>query len=129
MSYEKINIGVDSLSDAIQAELKLLPEMITEELDKEAKKIAKDASVKLKQVSIKRTGRYADSWSFKQSGRTRDGTTYLIHNVKHYRLTHLLENGFMHKRAKRKIQGRPRIKPVELEAISRFERAAGGIIK
>ena len=126
---EKIKIGSDSLSAAVKKQLNVLPELIAKEIDKEAKKAAKHARNRLKAESPKRSGNYSKSWAVKPTPKSRTGGEYTVHNVKHYRLTHLIEKGFQHQRAGRKIPGRPRIKPIEIEAVERFERAVGGIIK
>lgn len=52
------------------------------------KKAARDTASRLKNTSAKRTGDYARGWTTKQNK-----TETIVHNSKHYQLTHLLENG------------------------------------
>lgn len=54
--------------------------------------VAKLAVQKLKTTSPKRTGEYARSWTSKKE-RTRGIEHVIVHNSKHYQLTHLLNNG------------------------------------
>ena len=64
---------------------------------------ASDIAVKmLKEDSKKRTGEYASDWAKKEQYYRGLGTTYVVYNRKHYRLTHLLENP-------RKIKDRNRV--------------------
>lgn len=76
------------------------------------KKVAKESAQKLKSTSPRRTGSYASSWSVKQV----NDKDAIVHNTKHYRLTHLLENGHVVKNKKGTYGRAPAIKhiaPVE----------------
>lgn len=53
-----------------------------------AKKAAAAAAKELRSESPKRTGAYADDWTY-----TTRGDHVVVYNRKHYQLTHLLENG------------------------------------
>lgn len=52
---------------------------------------AKIAVRMLKANSKRRTGKYKNSWAYKQQYVRGVGTSYVVYNRKHYRLTHLLE--------------------------------------
>lgn len=76
------------------------------------KTVAKEASKRLKSTSPKRSGAYASGWSVKQV----DEMTAVVHNTKHYQLTHLLENGHVVRNKKGTYGRAPAIKhiaPVE----------------
>lgn len=58
-----------------------------------ANKTARDAVSELKSTSPKRHGDYARGWSVKREPARGGLTDFIVHNSKHYQLTHLLENG------------------------------------
>lgn len=64
-----------------------------EALDEAAKKAAEITKDQLRNTSPG-SGEYAKSWNVKNQS-TRTNPSYIVHNVKHYRLTHLLERGHM----------------------------------
>jgi len=90
-----------------------------------AQKVAKEASQKLRNTSPKDSGEYAKSWGVKKEMSTFGVVTAIVHNRKHYRLTHLLENGHVVKNGKG-TYGRTspikHIEPVEEWANEEFER-------
>lgn len=55
--------------------------------------ISKEAVQKLRNTSPKRTGAYARSWTLKKLSSYGGIDDVVVHNSKHYQLTHLLENG------------------------------------
>lgn len=98
-------------------------EQVGEKTDQILKKVARDTVKELKSSSPKDKGDYAKSWAVKsvKSGRL---TSYVVHNKKHYQLTHLLEKGHA-KRNGGRVSARVHIKPAETngikEAIERLE--------
>lgn len=61
---------------------------------------AADIAVKMiRRDSKKRTGAYAKDWAKKQEKTWRLGSTWVVYNKKHYRLTHLLEKDHPFKNA------------------------------
>lgn len=58
-----------------------------------ANQTAREAANQLKNKSPKRTGAYARSWTVKREPARGGMIDYVVHNSKHYQLTHLLENG------------------------------------
>ena len=84
-------------------------------------------------LELKRTSRqlfngnaYASSWKTSVLEHSRYGQRNVIHNEKHYRLTHLLENGHNNPRAKNPgaktfTQGRPHIGLAEAHAMQMLE--------
>lgn len=63
---------------------------VQEKIAEKAQKVAKEASVELKNTSPKDTGNYAKGWrvkTFKKKGEIE----CIVHNATHWQLTHLLE--------------------------------------
>lgn len=52
------------------------------------------------------TGKYADSWTAEKVAKGRIYTKWVVHNVEHYRLTHLLENGHVSRNGTGRTFGR-----------------------
>lgn len=57
------------------------------------KKNAEETCQDLKNTSPKRTGAYARDWAVKTERGGAGSKIFIVHNKKHYQLTHLLENG------------------------------------
>lgn len=89
-------------------------EATNEAIDKDSK----EAVRKLKDTSPKRPGggAYARSWTVKREKGAGGIRTAIVHNAKHYRLTHLLENGHISKNqfgSYGRVPAIKHIKPVE----------------
>lgn len=116
-----VRIDPGQLSAAIMAELSKYQGATDEVLDHAAKTAAQHAVMELNAKSPSRTGKYAKSWAVKVGGTA----TVIVHNKKHYRLTHLLEHGHAKVISGRRLPGNvaaiPHIEPVERETIREFE--------
>ena len=114
----------NDISAQIIQTLRRYTDEVTEKVDQAAKEISTQAANKLKSTSPKRTGKYAASWTTKKVG-----DKWVVHNKKHYRLTHLLEKGHAKVNGGR-VSAKVHIRPVEQEAINEFvsqvERAVEG---
>lgn len=108
-------ININELSNEINRQLQLYARQTNETVDATAKKVATDGVEKLKANSPKRTGSYAKSWTFKKKN-----GAYVVHNEKHYRLTHLLEKSHAKVNGGRTSK-HVHIKPVEQKMIQDFE--------
>ena len=91
--------------------------------------VAEEAADELKQTSPKRRkhgGAYARSWSVKEE-KKRTFASAIVHNKKHYQLTHLLEFGHARAGGGRKVDPIVHIEPVnvrsEEEAVKRITEA------
>ena len=115
---------INSLANEITRALRQYTNEVQEEVNEAAEEVATDAVDKLKQSSPERTGRYAKSWT-----KTKKGDKWIVHNKKHYRLTHLLEKGHAKVNGGR-VGAKVHIAPVEHNAINDFiervERAVEG---
>lgn len=115
-----MSIKVEQLASAIEKELTMYSEAVTEEVKKAVDDVAKEAVAELKQGSPRRTGKYAADWTKKnmyESTRTKRNTVY---NKGHYQLSHLLENGHA-KRGGGRVGARVHIEPIEEKAIETLE--------
>lgn len=57
------------------------------------RKASRNAVKELKTTSAKRSGDYAKDWAVKTESGFGKSKVFIVHNRKHYMLTHLLENG------------------------------------
>lgn len=83
---------------AIEGILLEYGEEVNAVLDKAVSSVAEDSAIKLRghrKFNPRRnpSGKYAESWKAEQVTKGRIYTKWVVHNVEHYRLTHLLENG------------------------------------
>lgn len=85
----------NSISHQIDEILTTYTNQVKEVMENTIEEEAKDTAKELKSTSPERSGAYARSWKV-----TKRGNTYIVHNAKHYRLTHLLENGHVVRNAK-----------------------------
>ena len=84
-------------------------------VDREAAKASKTLVDDLKRDSPNRTGEYSRSW-----GRIRQGGIYIVRNVKHWRLTHLLENGHEKPGGHGRVRAFPHIRKNAEKAVKNF---------
>lgn len=113
-------VSINDFDEALMDELKALKSQVRAVLDFEAEEIAKESVKKLKSTSPKRTGKYANSWSYKDTS-DRLKKQYTVYNKKHYRLTHLLEFGHIVVATGGRTKEIPHIKPAEEWARQEFE--------
>lgn len=110
-------INVNNLAVEINRQLALYANQTDEKVQQIAEKVTDDGVDKLKVSSPKSPGggKYAGSWTKKKVGKR-----FVVHNKKHYRLTHLLEKGHAKVNGGR-VAAQPHIKPVEQKMIRDFE--------
>lgn len=101
---------------SVEIQMKKILDQVDKEvqdaMDEGMKQVAKEAVSKLKSSSPRKTGKYARGWTTKQI----DKNGIVVHNSKHYQLTHLLENGHVIRNKKGtygRTAGIKHIKPVE----------------
>lgn len=90
------------------------------DIEEVTKSTAADTVKDLKSSSPKKSGKYGKSWSRKQDSNVYLNKNYIIHNKKHYQLTHLLEFGHATVNGGR-VEAKPHIKQAEERGIRNFE--------
>lgn len=102
------------LSAQIAKSLSEYTDKVKDVLETTSEEVSKETVKKLKEISPKRTGKYARAWTRKK---TLNG--YVVYNKRYY-LTHLLEKGHA-KRGGGRVQGKAHIKPAEVFSVETFE--------
>ena len=119
-------VTVDELAEAVGKELGDYFDDITEDVKNAVEVTTRECVAEIKQRSPKRTGNYSRSWTATEVFNRRGSIRFTVHNKKHYRLTHLLEDGHAKKNGGR-VEGTPHIAPAEQNAeknlIKRIEEA------
>lgn len=94
----KVNVNMDDLSDEIRDYLNQYKYQLTTEIEGALEETAKWGVDALKEGGPykEQTGEYTKDWDYKENkkfSRLNNLPEFTIYNKKHYRLTHLLENG------------------------------------
>ena len=95
-------------------------ERVNQVVNGSVQKVADEAVKELQDSSPKKTGKYAKGWKRKESTLATGSQSAIIHNDKHYRLTHLLEYGHATVNGGR-VAAKPHIAAVEQKVIKDFE--------
>ena len=107
----------------IEQDLEKILREYTQEVGELTNDVMKDASrgtvQELKNTSPKLSGDYAKDWAVKVERGAGGSAVFIVHNRKHYMLTHLLENGHALVRGGRtvgEVNPFPHIEPAQQEA-------------
>lgn len=106
-------IKAADLTAAVMAELESYSKEIAEQVDIDVTEVSEIAAERLKETSPKNKGDYAKGWGVTVTGSKPGNKRVIVHNKKHYRLTHLLEKGHANRGGKGRTQAQPHIAPVE----------------
>lgn len=123
-----MGINIDRLAAQIVSNLEGYTTEVIDGIDKSRKQIVKKAVKALQSDSPAKTGVYQKSWSSKDEKFSGQTGTSAIHNKKHYRRTHLLENGHYTRNGGWTV-GKSHIRPVEETVIEEFESAVERVIR
>ena len=115
----------DEVSEVIKGLLDSYATEVRSKIATTSEEIAVQTARRLAQTSPKRKGKnggaYAKSWAVKEMRTNQVGlATWVVHNKKHYRLTHLLEFGHKARGGTRIVGKRPHIKKAEEWANKEF---------
>lgn len=108
-------VDIDDLADAIAEELRAYSDEVAEQLKADIKQVAKECVKDIKKNAPKDTGTYKKGWKVKVAYENEDDIRVVIHNRKHYQLTHLLEHGHA-KVGGGRVEGKTHIRPAEQRA-------------
>lgn len=108
-------IKADELAEAIGEELDAYFEEVSEDVKAAVQSTAAECVAEIKRLSPKRTKKYSRSWITSEVVNQRGTIKIIVHNKRHYRLTHLLENGHAKKNGGR-VEAIPHIAPAEKNA-------------
>ena len=88
-----MSIKIDDLVDVISGTLDEYASEVSESVKDSVKQVAKETVREVKSRSPVRFGNYKKGWGQTTISDTPTKIVISVHNRKHYRLTHLLENG------------------------------------
>ena len=120
------------LTATVDQLLKEYGEDVYQVMDDCVQKVSDQATEKLKDVSMfapggRASGEYSSSWTAEQVTKTRTKSNWVVHNLEHYRLTHLLEKGHVIRNGTQRTYGEtgayPHIAPVNDWANEELPRA------
>lgn len=126
-----------NLHDDIMKVMTTYTQEIAEQVEEAAGRIAAQAQQQLKETSPRSTEKrrkavkvkhYADCWSTQKFKGSRAFRYVIYQNSEKWRIIHLLENGFIHKPDKGKVEGQPHVQPAQEWANREFEKACEKII-
>ncbi len=122
-------IKIDGLNDAIQKELKLYSDRVTEGIKKAVDVVSTDLLANTKADAPAKSGKYKKAMRLKQTANTPFGKTKVWYvAAPHYRLAHLLEYGHATANGGR-ARAFPHIKKNEEQANERLEKEIKDIIR
>ena len=98
---------------------------ITDEVEKIAVSVGKEAVKQLKEISPKKTGVYAKSWKLKKEKGELGKFSVTVYNQKKGYLTHLLEHGHAIHGGTGRAKAIPHISVAEKAAIEKIEKRLG----
>ncbi len=126
-------ISIEDMADAILEELREYSETTEEDLERIAKKVAREGTKKLKATSPRRAGgrkgHYADGWGVKYIKNGNGKFSFVVHNKKKPGLTHLLEKGHQIVPGGGRVRAIPHIKQVEEWCNEEYERRAEAMLR
>ena len=122
------SIRPDELSEAILGIVKEYRQDVADGLKREVKEVGRECRDDIRDHSPRESREYADSWSDHVAFERADDIRIIVYNRKHYRRTHLLENGHL-KAGGGRVNGRAHIRPAEQRAAERLLNRAKVVVR
>ena len=119
MSSDRVSI--DQMASAIMEGLQDYADLATDDLKAAVKKAGTSVRKQIQTTAPSDTGKYAKSWSVKNTKETSNSLEVTVYSKNRYQLAHLLEYGHA-KRGGGRTKAQPHIAPAEETAISQLER-------
>ena len=114
-------VNITAIADSIAEIFADYGDDVIQAVNGAAEEVAKSCTEDLRTASPKQSGRYRKSWKYKRmSGTGGKAQVWVVYNEKHYRLTHLLENGHAKKGGGR-VRAIKHIEPARDRAAELFE--------
>ena len=113
-------VSIDDLADAVMKELNEYSDVVADDMKAAVKKAGNTVKNQIKATAPKDTGKYAKSWSVKNTRETSNTLEVTVHSRNRYQIAHLLENGHA-KRGGGRVVARPHIAQAEQMGITQLE--------
>lgn len=113
-------VSIDALADTVMEYLNGYARVSTENMKKAVKKAGNTVKREIGANAPKDTGKYAKSWSVKNTKETSNALEVTVYSRNKYQLAHLLEYGHA-KRGGGRVAGRSHIAPAEGTGINQLE--------
>ena len=113
-------VAIDGLADAVMKELNEYSDVVADDMKAAVKKAGNTVRNQIKATAPKDTGKYAKSWSVKNTRETSNTLEVTVHSRNRYQIAHLLENGHA-KRGGGRVAARPHIVQAEQMGITQLE--------
>lgn len=116
---DKVSIG--EMASAIGEMLEEYASLATDDMKKAVKKAGKTVKDEITQnAPVGKTGRYAKSWTVKNTKEDSHSLEVTVHSRDRYQLAHLLEHGHA-KRNGGRVAGKAHIAPAEEKGVKELE--------
>ena len=106
-------VSIDQFPGAVMAQLEEYVSMASDEVKEAVRTVSEDVKAEIQSRAPVKTGKYKKSWTVTKVEETAQSLVNTVHSAKHYRLTHLLENGHA-KRGGGRTRSFPHIAPARL---------------
>ena len=113
-------VAIDGLAEAVMKELNEYSDVVADDMKAAVKKAGNTVKNQIKATAPKDTGKYAKSWSVKNTKETSNTLEVTVHSRNRYQIAHLLENGHA-KRGGGRVAARPHIAQAEQMGITQLE--------
>lgn len=113
-------VSIDALADTVIEYLNGYAKVSTENMKKAVKKAGNTVKREIGANAPKDTGKYAKSWSVKNTKETSNALEVTVYSRNKYQLAHLLEYGHA-KRGGGRVAGKSHIAPAEETGIRQLE--------